>query len=86
VLLLHYGLNHPRTCNKVWQAGRPAMVSPVSPRHENEAKEHKETNKLQCPDPPRPTLVRISYEWMKFPIGMDETIIHMDEIDKMDRN
>jgi hypothetical protein len=48
------------------------MVSPVSPRDENEAKKHKETKKLQCPDPPDPLLFAISYEWMKIPIGMDE--------------
>jgi hypothetical protein len=51
VLLLCYGLNHPRTCNKVWPAGRPAMVSPVLPRHENEAKKIQGNQEIGMPWP-----------------------------------
>jgi hypothetical protein len=66
-------------------AGRPAGdgLSCLAKTRKRSKKKHKETKKLQCPDP---LLFAISYEWMKFPHHMDENIIHMDEIDKMDRN
>jgi hypothetical protein len=49
------------------------MVSPVSPRDENEAKKNtrkpRNCNALTLLDP---LLFAISYEWMRIPIGMDE--------------